>query len=333
MSFYDLPMAKMKPEEFFEYRKQIDVRNINCSPDALNAIIENNNLYLEVGKQNTERFEIKEIFVKKLFRWFYTNTDMLPALSIEAKLIIINDLLRTIYDRGKKYIDNAVKLRVENGSVYSILAKNYETVEDDQFFDAINQFGITYIEYSPYITRFISDVRLQTEAVVGDRMGYALHFTNSQTGFGAFSKSIFVYRYVCKNGAVSSFGKTSLTYHRLGSFRQFSSSISDFEDLFEGVVQELDKGLIKSKTIKYEKKLQPIVKSLISPALSVYETKDMMEKLEVCKNIWEVYDHLTTSAKTPDLYKNFLLQEAAGNIITRFSRKTEEGEDDLDVLI
>jgi hypothetical protein len=204
-------------------------------------------------------------------------------------------------------------------------------VEEDNFFNAINQFVITYVEYSPYITRYISDVRLQTEAVVGDRMGYALHFTNSQTGFGAFSKSIFVYRYVCKNGAVSSFGKTFLTYHRLGSFMQFCSNLSDFEDLFEGVVQDLDRGLMKTRTIKYNKNLSPIVKSLISPALSVYETKEMMDQLEGCNNIWEVYDHLTTSAKTPDLYKNFLLQEAAGNIISRFGRKAEV-EDDLDKL-
>lgn len=331
MSYYDIPMVKMKPAEFFEYRKQIDVRNIEIAPDALNAILDDNNLYLEVGKQNTERFQIKDIFVRKLFRWFHTNTEIVPFLSNEAKLKIINDLLGTIYYRGKKYIENDVKLRVESGAVYSILAKNYETVEDEQFYEAIKPFGITYIEHSPYITRFISDVRLKTEAIVGDIMGYALHFTNSQTGFGALSSSVFVYRYTCKNGAVAMSGNRNLIYHGKDALSNFNHSISDLEHLFDDLVSDFDKGLVKARTIKYEKKLHPMVRNLIAPALSVYETKDMMGKLEGCKNIWEVYDHVTTSAKTPDLYKNFLLQEAAGNIITRLVKKTEE-EDDPDQL-
>lgn len=331
MSDISLGAVSMRPEEFFEYRSKIDVQNIEVAPNALKAIIKENKLFLEVERQKNDLFRIEEIFIKKLFRWFYTNTEMVSLLSIEAKAQVVNDLLSTIYRRGQKYPDNFVKLRVEDGSVYSILAKNYVTVEDIEFYDVVKDFGITVVEYDPYITRFISDIRLQTEAVIGDRMGYALQFTNSQTGFGALSSSIFVFRYTCRNGAFATRGSKSIFYHGTGAFNQFRASIIGVDDFLNDIVPVFDRGLIKARTVEYEKKLHPIVKNLIGPALSVFETKEMMRELERCKNLWEIYDYLTTRAKSMGIYTKYLLQEAAGNIISRLVRKAED-EDDLDRL-
>lgn len=104
----------MKPEEFFEYRSKIAVQNLNVSPGSLKAVIKDDKLFLEVEGQKSDLFLIEEIFIKKLFRWFYSNTEMPNYLSIEAKLQIVNNLLSTIYERGMRYQDNYVKLRVEN---------------------------------------------------------------------------------------------------------------------------------------------------------------------------------------------------------------------------
>lgn len=330
MSFNRNGTVRMKPEEFFEYRNKIQVQNIEVSPGALQAVMKDGKLFLEVEGQKSDLFRIEEIFIKKLFRWFYTGTEMVPLLSAEAKLHVVNNLLGAIFRRGQKYPDNFVKLRVEDGSVYSILARSYETVEDTEFYEVIKTFGITNIEHSPYLTRFLSDIRLQTEAVVGDRMGYALHFTNSQTGFGALSASVYVLRYWCSNGAVSSSEKGHLFYHGPGAFWKFRNSIEGFEEHFNTFIPEFDRGLIKARTIKYEKQFKTTVRYLIGPALSVYDTKEMMKQLERCGNLWEVYDHLTTAAKNYDIYQKFLLQEAAGNIITRLVMRKEDESEVLD---
>jgi len=316
----------MNPEEFFEYRSKIAVQNLNVSPGSLKAVIKDDNLFLEVEGQKSDLFRIEEIFIKKLFRWFYTGTEMVNLLSTEAKLHVVNNLLSEISYRGIKYPDNYVKLRVENGSVYSILASIYETVEDTEFYEAVRDFGITYVEHSPYITRFISDIRLQTEAIVDDRMGYALHFTNSQTGFAALSSSVFAFRYICRNGAVTTVGNKSVIYHGRGAFDRFIYSISDFNDLFNEIVPEFDRGLIKARTIKYKKEMHPVVQNIIGPALTVFETRKMMKALERCTNLWDIYDHLTTSAKNMGVYKKFLLQEAAGNIICQLVRNPQEAD-------
>lgn len=320
-----------KPEDFFDFRSTIRVQNIKVMPNELKATIKDNKLYLEVERQKNDLFQIEDIFIKKLLRWFYANTEIVQLLSIEAKAHVVNDLLSVIYRKGQKYSDNFVKLRVEDESVYSILAKNYVTVEDTEFYEVIKDFGITFVEHDPYITRFISDIRLQTEAVVGDRMGYAMHFTNSQTGFGALTSSVYVFRYTCRNGAVAIKERNSIFYHGPEAFRKFRDSIRGFESFFNEIVPEFDRGLIKARTIKYEKKMHPIVQNLIGPALPVLETKEMMRALERCTNLWEIYDHLTTSAKNMVIYKKFLLQEAAGNIIYRLVRNAED-EDDLDQL-
>lgn len=321
MSFDRNGTVRMKPDEFFEYRNKIQVQNIEVNPGKLKAVLKDGQLYLEVESQKNDLFRIEEIFIKKLFRWFYTGTEMVPLLSAEAKLHVINNLLSTVYMRGQKYPDNYVKLRVEDGSVYSILAKIYETVEDTEFYGSIRNFGITAVEYSPYITRFLSEIKLQTEAVPGDRMGYAFHFTNSQTGFGALSASVYVLRYWCSNGAVSSAEKGQIFYHGPGAFRKFSDSVQGFEEQFNDMVPEFDRGLVKARGIEFAEKLHPGVKLLIGPALSVYESKEMMKSLARCKNLWEVYDHLTTTAKNHEIYQKFLLQEAAGRIITQMVLK------------
>ncbi|MCK6605283.1 MAG: hypothetical protein L6Q59_10340 [Ignavibacteriaceae bacterium] len=316
----------MKPEEFFEYRSKIAVQNLNVSLGSLKAVIKDDNLFLEVEGQKSDLFRIEEIFIKKLFRWFYTGTEMVNLLSTEAKLHVVNNLLSEISYRGKNYPDNYVKLRVEDGSVYSILASIYETVEDTEFYKAIKDFGITYVEHSPYITRFISDIRLQTEAIVGDRMGYALHFTNSQTGFGALTSSVFVFRYTCRNGAVAIRERDSIFFHGRDAFKKFCDSVCGIESFFDEIVPEFDRGLIKARTIKYKKEMHPLVQNIIGPALTVFETRKMMKALERCTNLWEIYDHLTTSAKEMGIYEKFLLQEAAGNIICQLVRNPQEAD-------
>jgi hypothetical protein len=205
MYYYNKQNSKvnLSPEQFFDFRSKIKVQNLEVAPYHLKALIKDNKLFLQVEGQKSDLFLIPTIFVRKIFRWFYTGTEMVNYLSTEAKEKIINDLLTEIDRRGQNYNNSRVNLRIENDYVYSILAHNYETVEDLKFYEAIKHFGITTVDYDPYITRFRTNVKLETEVKVGDLVGYSLHFTNSQTGFGALSRSVHVLRYICSNGAVT----------------------------------------------------------------------------------------------------------------------------------
>lgn len=114
-----------------------------------------------------------------------------------------------------------------------------------------------------------------------------------------------------------------MIYHGKGALDQFLHSISDLDNLFDEIVPEFDRRLIKARTFKYKKEMHRLVQNIIGPALSVFETGKMMKTLERCANLWDIYDHLTTSAKEMGIYEKFLLQEAAGNIIYRLVSNAE----------
>lgn len=312
------------PEDYFSMLENKKVEKLVVNPDSLKTILKDRKLYLEVEKQKTDLYPVSKVFVEKLFRWFYTSTEILPALSPESLLSVTNDLLSTIYKRGMKYPFNTVQLRIEDSVVLSILGNNYVTIEDREIYEHIGQFGVQKIIHDDHITRFISEIKIQNEAVVGDRMGYAMHFTNSQTGFGAMTRSIYILRYWCKNGAVSDqLLKKDCHYHTGGGLQGFVRSLESFSTDFGEWVSNFEVCLKEARKENYNKLMAVRVKEILSRVLTVYETKELMKTLEKSETLWQVYDVLTTRAKTFNTYQRFLLEEAAGSVISRLCSGSE----------
>lgn len=313
--------SSYKPDDYFSAVENKRVENLNVNPGLLKTVLKDGNLFLEIEKQKTDLLPVSKVFVKKLFRWFYTSTEILPALSPDSLLSVTNDLLTAIYKRGEKYPLNTVQLRIEDGVVLSILGSNYLTIEDREFYDHIKEFSVQKIVHDDHITRFISEIKIQKEAVVGDRMGYAMHFTNSQTGFGAMTRSIYILRYWCKNGAVSSrLLSNDFYYHNGGGLQGFMKSLESFSTDFGKWVSNFEIDLKESRRTNYDERVARRVKDIISKVMTVYETKDLMKSLEKSETVWHVYDRLTTRAKTLHTYERFLLEEAAGSVISQLGR-------------
>ena len=219
----------------------------------------------------------------------------------------------------RRFQENEVMIRIEDGVALSILGNNYVTIEDRDLYEYIKDFGIKKIVHDDHITRFITEIKIQKEAVVGDRMGYSMHFTNSQTGFGAMTRSIFILRYWCKNGAVSSeIAKKDFYYHNAGGLLGFSNSLESFPTEFSEWVDNFEICLKEARNTKYDKKTGFRVKDLITRALPVYETRDLLKSIEKADTIWQVYDAITTEAKLYTTYDRLLLEEVAGKVIMQF---------------
>lgn len=319
------------PDDYFSLLEKKNVEILKVDPGSLKTVLKEGRLFLEIENQKKDLFPVSNVFVEKLLRWFYTSTDMLPYLSPDSVLSITNDLLSTIYKRGRQYQVNEVKIRIEDGVALSILGNNYVTIEDRDLYQYIKEFGVQKIVHDDHITRFLSEIKIQKEAVVGDRMGYAMHFTNSQTGFCAMTRSIFILRYWCKNGAVSSeLARKDFYYHNAGGLLGFSNSLESFPTEFREWADNFEICLKEARNTKYDKKSAFRVKDLISRALPVYETRDFIKDLEKADTIWQVYDTITTQAKKCSTYDRLLLEEVAGKVIMQFGSgiKVSEGVGD-----
>jgi len=307
------------PDEYFSLLEKKKVEILKVNPGSLKTVLKEGRLFLEIENQKNDLFPVSNVFVEKLLRWFYTSTDILPYLSPDSVYSITNDLLSTIYKRGRQYQVNEVKIRIEDGVALSILGNNYVTIEDRDLYEYIKEFGVQKIVHDDHITRFITEIKIQKETVVGDRMGYSMHFTNSQTGFGAMTRSIFILRYWCKNGAVSSeLAKKDFYYHNSGGLPGFASSLESFPTEFSEWVDNFEICLKEARNTKYDKKTSFRVKDLITRALPVYQTRDLIKFIEKADTIWQVYDTITTEAKKHTIYDRLLLEEVAGKVIMQF---------------
>ena len=307
------------PDDYFSQLEKRKVEIVKVNPGSLKTVLKEGRLFLEIENQKKDLFPVSRVFVEKLFRWFHTSTDMMPFLLSDSINSVTNDLLSTIDRMRRRFQENEVMIRIEDGVALSILGNNYVTIENRDLFEYIKDFGIQKIVHDDHITRFITEIKIQKEAVVGDRMGYAMHFTNSQTGFGAMTRSIFILRYWCKNGAVSSeLARKDFYYHNAGGLLGFSNSLESFPTEFSKWVDSFEICLKEARNTKYDKKTGFRVKDLITRVLPVYETRDLIKFIEKADTIWQVYDTITTHAKKCRTYERLLLEEVAGKVIMQF---------------
>jgi hypothetical protein len=183
-------------DEVCDFLRARRVESVTLPPDKL--LITNDGRTLAVqtfGNGAVKEYPLRASFFQKLLKWFAIPLRAIDRLNIDTVTSLLNDLLLSIHSGD-------VTLKVEDSEALTLTSRRYSEILDLDILKLCSPAGVATVSRNDFFLRVYSDIRLKTDPVPGDTCGFGYNVLNSETGFQALSVSHYMIRYICTNGAV-----------------------------------------------------------------------------------------------------------------------------------
>jgi hypothetical protein len=165
------------------------------------------------------------------------------------------------------------------------------------------------------MTRFITERKADREIKKGDIFGFGHEVINSETGFAAVSYSHYLLRYICDNGAsVRVWQKNSKLNHHIDNTDKLKRLLSELDTNWNS---ESDAIIAKLKQAD-QLVAQPFADRVINGlnAITGYkQSSQILREFDWGQPLYEVFNHLTHSAKSFPVHLRYRIESFAGELI------------------
>ncbi len=301
--------SKEKVLQFLQQRK---LERINTMTPGLTFVMDNDQLALELKNGRLTRFPIRESLLAKLVNWYHIPNKILYDFDPETTLMVLNNIL--------KIIKGQVTVSVEDGEALTILSRNYAYIEDQVIIGKFDSEKIDYIDRNDHYTRIYFKEINRIEPQVGDYIGCAYNFFNSETGLHAFEITAFLLRFVCSNGMVVPINKMqSKIIHYNINPRIVYTMIEEVKAHLPLLFHTMEHKLRRSLKTFFDPNLS-MIKNRLNGILGFPKGNQLLDKYALLekenRTLYDFYNFITSAANEVRGLKSLQLQRYAGEIIS-----------------
>jgi hypothetical protein len=286
-------------------------------------------LILECVNGHVRQLPMRESCFDKLLRWHKFPSEPVKRMGSETAAQVLNGVLRII---GKP-----VRIRIEDGDALTVTSTEYAEITDSTVLERCNAgFGAaSRVSRTDHFMRLHYDGRMKIEPVVGDICGLGVEIANSETGFMALQVSAHIYRYVCKNGAVTPLAggyERGMIHYRVNPLALQEHLDAGFRAA-EGMYKTISKQLSDSTTVPAGD-LRRIAHRL-DGLLGAGRGKNLIDRFQNQPNsgtLYDLFNFVTNSAKSQKPWFRLRLESYAGSLLMGNDRSARRGraqEEDL----
>lgn len=300
-------------DEVIDYLKSKNTQILEIFAKDITVNKQNNYMMLLIkdnGRHN--QYPLRKSFLHKLLKWYNISSHSINHFSDETLLSICNDNLRAIANKHKKIL-----IKIENNEVVSIVSKYFTFISDLEVLKlAKKSINISSVSRDDFCMRIYTEIRSEAEPIVNDVCGFGLNITNSETGFSSLSAEHYILRYWCSNGATTKIkGKSINIVHYNQNKHTLLENLSSVLDeapmnpagFMEGVKRSLQiRADSLFPTITY--KVNTIIGS--SKGYGFFYEFDKKNKSK-----YDLFNHITHSAKKFSILEKYKLEQLAGSLI------------------
>ncbi|MBP6872877.1 MAG: DUF932 domain-containing protein [Bacteroidales bacterium] len=282
---------------------------------SLKLFLDNSNLILEHYNGGVHQYPVRQAFLNKLLNWFSLPAFPVINFSPESIVIIANEILRSIR--------SDVVLVTENDEALTILSPNFTVTEDIQILNICGKLDISHVYRDDFMTRAYFQEQKQIQPQVGDIVSCRVHLLNSETGFSAFELAAYLFRLVCKNGAVHKVPlgmNPEKFYHHGLNYERVRIYIDDFVEAVVPFFDCLEEKMNWLSSRRFDEK-DKFIKDHLSKKIPAFAWNNLIKGFHQDPNnltYYDFYNHITSTAKSMNPGSKLEYEKLAG-LLTELS--------------
>lgn len=294
--------------EVLDFLKKRKLNTYKIKPSSLNISSKDSSLILQFVNGKINQFPVRRSFLYKLLSWYKFPLYQLDKLSVETIVNICNDFLLNI---KREYVN----VKTENDEAITITSLKYSDINDCEIIEKFDFKGIRAVSRDDFVTRIYFDEKFKNEPFRGDLFGYGFNILNSETGFHSLSFKHFLYRYTCSNGAfITEDISNNYLYHYKNSKEKLFNFISENISSVDKTKQKVFESLKKAENVKVSDNFDKIKKQ-IRQVIGFKYIDDFLKGFNPESNKYELFNHITATAKLYDIQKLIKLESIAGDLL------------------
>lgn len=302
-----------KPETVLHFLRNRKMEDKITHPSKLTIIHDpDGRLHLEMRNGSISRHPVRETFFRKLLAWHKLNPPMLQKLSSPTIVMMLNDLLQ--------HIRREVIVTLEDNDALTLLSPAYTRTPDHEIIETWAGKNIGSITRNDFFTRIYFTDFSPIHPAPGDIIRCSQHFMNSETGFRSFEIFVHALRLVCSNGAVHPVDLPDVTlrhFHHGLNKESFDRNMKRFHDKIAPYYDKLEQQFIALGKVPCDPE-DPKTKSLLSKTAGAAEAGKLLngfqKSLESASTMYDLYNYITSLAKTQNTQRELFLQQVAGRL-------------------